>query len=116
MSRNWTEHSKHICGSGIDIDGEKCVISLDPFLLVGVGIFKYSFMSEITVLADLAEEHFECLVWAVSFGKGATEVEVLSEVCNNSVLKARPTQLLSYTCSLRKGTARNVLFLLLGIH
>lgn len=57
---------------------------------------------------------FESEACAVSFKKGRTKDEVLSELSINGILKALLRQSLSDTCSLRKITARHVLSQLLG--
>lgn len=114
LRRNWTGRSERSSEGGIDNGEGELVVPLDPFGLVGVGIFKRSFSSESTVLIALAEAHFESAEWAASFEKEATKEEVLSEVCNNGVLRARLRQCLSDACSSAKRKARDELFQQVG--
>lgn len=51
--------SEQSFGSGIVIGGGQCVVPLDPFSLVGVGIYKESFSSKIMTLVELAKTYFE---------------------------------------------------------
>lgn len=71
---------------------------LAPLLLVGSGIYKRSFTSNGIVPMDVAQKHFEREEWTASSAKTAKGEEVLSELSNNGVLKARLRQLLSDTC------------------
>lgn len=53
----------------MDISSIECVILLDPFSLVEVGVYKRSFTCHITVLVELVDPHFESAKWVASFGK-----------------------------------------------
>lgn len=58
LCQNCTERSEQSFGSGSDVCDGECAVSLDPFSLVGVGIYEWSFTSESTVRVDLVEAHF----------------------------------------------------------
>lgn len=70
----------------------ECVASLDLFSLGSFIISKRSFTSEIVMPLELSEAYFESKKWTASFEKGTAKEEVLSELCNNGVLKARVRQ------------------------
>lgn len=54
----WTERSKHSFGSENDIGGRLSAVPLDPFLLVSVTSYNFSFTSVNKVLGNHAKEHF----------------------------------------------------------
>lgn len=79
--------SKLSSENGIDIGGEKRMVILDPFSLLGVGIYEQRFASRSTVLVLPAEEHLACSLSVTNFVDGTTKDGALSEVSNNRVLK-----------------------------
>lgn len=59
LRRNWTRGPKLSFGSAIDIGGGKRVVVLDPFSLIGVGVFKRLILCHSHELIELAEAYFE---------------------------------------------------------
>lgn len=66
---NWKERSEQRFGIGIDIGSGNVVVPLDLLCVIVVGIYKRSFTSNTTVLAELAEARFERDEWVASFKK-----------------------------------------------
>lgn len=99
--------------SGIDTCNGEHVVPLDPFLLVGVGSYKRSFMCHNTVLVEVA-----CAVWQCGMGcdfwKNGTKGKILRAISNNGVLKVHPKHSVSDTWSTRERTPRDLFFQLLA--
>lgn len=71
--------------SGIDIGDGECVVSMDSFLLVGIGSYKRSFTSESKVLVALVGSHAEGINLEKSLDKETENKESLNETFNNCV-------------------------------
>lgn len=65
--------------NSIDTGCRERVFPRDPFLVVGVDIYKQSFMLQSTVLVELVGPHYVSVEWAVTFKKEGAKEEDLKE-------------------------------------
>lgn len=80
LRKTWKARSGRSFKSEIDVRDGMRVALLNPFSLMGVGIYKLPFTCHSTVLVALAEANFESADRVASFEKDETNEEVLREI------------------------------------
>lgn len=88
LCRKSTECPKQNSWNGIDNSHEECVVPMDPFSLVGIGIYKWLFTSDSKVIIELVETHLEDEKWAANLQKRVTKHVVLTSNFDNGVFRA----------------------------
>lgn len=88
LRQNSSGRSERSSGSYIGIGGIELMTPLDQFFLGGVAIYKLLPTSQCTVQLEMAMSHFKNAE-GIAILKKVKKDEVLTEICNYDVWKAR---------------------------